>query len=233
METWINGILHSEHSGMSVLVAVFLLGMLSVFSCACNFATIGLVAGYSGSLGARSKTKTLVFSSIFFLIGTVTSMAIIGGIIGYAGELITASFGNYWKIAAGLVSIVFGLYSIDLFPINIPGISIKQKNDSGSILSAIVFGFLVGGLSCALSMCCNPIFPVVLAASFLKGSMLWGMLMLITFALGFGLPLAAAIIGIGVGVGKISKAIEKFGKIIKYIGGISLIILGFYFLLSL
>jgi cytochrome c-type biogenesis protein len=233
METWIQQTLNIEHSGISVLLAVFLMGIISVLSCACNLAVIGMVAGYTGTVGATSKTKQVLWTSIFFLLGTVISMAIIGGIIGYAGQIINASFGRYWKIAAGLVSIVFGLYSIDLFPFKLPGITINRKSNNGSVISGIIFGLLVGGLSSALSMCCNPIFPIVLAASFLKGSMLWGIFMLVTFAVGFALPLAAAMIGVGLGIGKISAIMAKFGKVITYIGGISLIILGFYFLLTL
>ncbi|MEI8204078.1 MAG: cytochrome c biogenesis protein CcdA [Bacteroidota bacterium] len=233
MESWINATLNSGNSGITVLIAVFLMGMISVLSCTCNFAVIGLVAGYTGTVGATSKSRQVIFSSIFFLIGTVVSLAIIGGLIGYAGHLINASLGSYWKIAAGIISIVFGLYTIDFFPFKIPGISLKNKKNSGGIFSAILFGLLVGGLSSALSMCCNPIFPIVLAASFIKGSMIWGMLMLITFAFGFGLPLAAAMIGLGLGIGKVSSVMNKFGTVIKYVGGISLILIGFYFLFTI
>ncbi len=232
MEAWINEALNSGHSGLTVLIAVFLMGVISVLSCSCNFAVIGLVAGYTGTVGATSKSRQVIFSSLFFLIGTVVSLAIIGGIIGYAGHLINASLGRYWKVAAGLISIIFGLYTIGLFPFKIPGISLSRKENKGGIISAIIFGLLVGGLSSALSMCCNPIFPIVLAASFIKGSMLWGMLMLITFALGFGLPLAAAMIGLGLGIGKVSTLMNKFGNVIKYAGGITLLIIGFYFLFT-
>jgi len=84
-----------------------------------------------------------------------------------------------------------------------------------------------------LNSCCNPIFPVILAASFIKGGAVWGLMMLTSFALGYGLPLAAAIVGFGIGLGKISKTLSLFGTIVKYAGGSILIILGFYFLLSL
>jgi len=59
------------------------------------------------------------------------------------------------------------------------------------------------------------------------------MLMLVAFALGYGLPLAAAMVGIGLGFGKISKTTSVIGKVIKYAGGIALIILGFYFLVTI
>jgi len=56
--------------------------------------------------------------------------------------------------------------------------------------------------------------------------------MLLTFSLGYGLPLAAAMVGVGMGFGKISKAVNRFGTIMKYAGGIALIAIGFYLLIT-
>jgi cytochrome c-type biogenesis protein len=233
MIEWTNHILNSDQAGISVLIAVFVMGMISVVSCGCNFAVIGIVAGYTGAIGSTGRTKAVIWSGIFFLLGTMVSMAIVGAIIGFASQLISVSFGNYWKIAAGLISILFGLYTIDLLPFKIPGISFNPKSNSSGILAAIIFGFAVGGLSTAGSLCCNPFFPIVMAATFVKGSMLWGILMLIFFSFGFGLPLAAAMVGIGLGFGKISKTMSRIGTIIKYAGGIALIAIGFYFLITI
>jgi len=230
---WINQVLASDQAGITVLMAVFLMGIVSVVSCGCNFATIGIIASYSGTLGATGKTKVVIWSGIFLLLGTIVSMVAIGALIGFAGEQLSNSFGNYWKIIAGLVSIFFGLYALDLMPFKIPGISFNAKNPKGNILSAIIFGFTIGGLSSACSLCCNPLFPIVLAASFVKGSMFWGILMLFSFSLGYGLPLAAAMVGAGLGLGKISKIINKFGKVLKYAGGIAMLVLGFYFLITI
>jgi len=50
--------------------------------------------------------------------------------------------------------------------------------------------------------------------------------------LGFGSTLAAAMLGVGLGIGKLSKLLTKSAVVIKYAGGITLIILGFYFILT-
>ena len=233
MEEWIHQILISDQAGITVLIAVFLMGIIGVVTCGCNFAIIGIVAGYTGTIGSTGKTKAVIWSGIFFLIGTILSMAIIGGIIGYASELISDSFGSSWKIIAGLISIFFGLYALNLLPFKMPGFTINPSTQKGGIWSSVIFGLTVGGLATAFNSCCNPVFPIVLAASFVKGSMIWGILMLIAFALGYGLPLAAAMVGIGLGFGKISKKVSLFGTIIKYAGGAALIIIGFYFLLTI
>ncbi|MCX6243421.1 MAG: sulfite exporter TauE/SafE family protein [Bacteroidetes bacterium] len=232
METWIHQALGNEHASMMVLMAVFVMGILSVFTCACNFAIIGVVAGYSGASHASDKTRLVIWKGIAFLIGTIISMSLIGAMFGFAGKWISDSLGNYWKIAAGLIAILFGLYSMDLVPVRLPGITVKSGKSQKNTFTAILFGLAVGGLAAASNSCCNPFFPVILAASFVKGSAAWGFMMLVFFALGFGLPLAAMIFGISLGLGKISTTLSKVVSIAKYIGGIALVAFGFYLLLT-
>ena len=233
MNEWISQVLTSDHATISVLAAVFLMGIISVVTCGCNFAVIGVVAGYTGASSSAGKARTIYIRGIAFLAGTVISMAVIGSLFGYAGKVISDSLGNYWKIAAGLIAIIFGLYSMGLVPVKLPSLSVKPRPFQQNIVTAILFGVAIGGLSTALNSCCNPLFPVILAASFVKGSPAWGLTMLSTFALGYGLPLTAMIIGFSLGLGKISKTLSVIGLIAKYGGGAALVALGFYFLLSL
>lgn len=233
MEQWINHILSSDQAGITVMIAVFLLGLISVFACGCNFSIIGMVAGYSGTVGSTGRVKSVVWNGIFFLLGMIVSMSIIGGIIGFASELISESFGNYWKIAAGLISIFFGLFSMDLLPFKLPGISINPVKKKDGIFASILFGLTIGGLTLACSSCCNPVFPIIMAVSFVKGSVVWGVLLLFAYALGYGITFAAIIIGIGLGFGKTSKSFSKFGKVLKYVGGILMIAIGFYLLITM
>lgn len=232
MEAWIQQVLSSDQAGFTVLSAIFLLGLISVFTCGCNFSIIALVAGYSGTSGTSGKSKTVIWNGIFFLIGMIVSMSIIGAIIGFTSELISNSFGNYWKIAAGLISIFFGLLTMDLLPFKMPGISIIPKNPKEGILPSIIFGLTIGGLTFACSSCCNPVFPIILAVSFVKGSVIWGILLLTTYAVGYGLMFTLILVGIGLGIGKASKTFNKLAVIIKYVGGILMIAIGFYLLIT-
>jgi len=233
MHEWINSVLSSNQGTVVVILAVFLLGVISVFSCTCNFAVLGTVAGYTGALGATGKTRTIIASILFFLLGYVVAMSAIGCLIGYAGEFLSASMGNYWKIGAGIIAILFGIYTLELHPFKIPGLSLNFQNKKSGIAGAILFGFIFGGASSLGGLCCNPVFPIVAAASFVKGNVLWGFSMLFSYACGHGIILAAAMLGVGLGLGKISKWLSKFAAIVKYAGGITLLTLGFYFLLTI
>jgi len=233
MNEWINSVITSDQAGIIAFAAVFLLGVISVFTCACNFAVLGVVGGYTGTVGATGKTKKVVVSSVFFLLGTVIALSAVGCLIGFAGEFVNATMGNYWKIAAGIIAILFGVYTLDILPFKIKGISTNFQSKKSGIAGAIVFGFVMGGATSLGSLCCNPIFPVVLGASFLKGSTLWGFALLFFYALGYGVTLSAAMIGVGLGLGKISKILSKSAVVIKYVGGITLIVLGFYLLITI
>jgi len=233
MNEWINSVISSDHAGIIVFAAVFLLGVISIFTCACNFAVLGVVGGYTGTLSATGKTKKVVVSSLFFLLGTVIALSAVGCLIGFASEFVNATMGNYWKIAAGIIAILFGVYTLDILPFKIKGISTNFQSKKSGITGAIIFGFVMGGTASLGSLCCSPIFPLVLGASFLKGSTLWGFALLFFYALGYGVTLSAAMLGVGLGLGKISNILSKSAVVIKYVGGITLIVLGFYLLLTI
>ena len=232
MEEWINSALISDQIGIVVIIAAFLLGTISVFSCACNFAILGSVAGYTGTLGSIGKTKTIITSSIFFLLGIVVSMSIIGYLVGYAGGFFIEMLGDYWKIAAGIILILLGVYILDILPFKIPAISFNFQNKRAGIFVAILFGITIGGFTALSNICCNPIYQVVMATIFVKGNTLWGLFILLFYSLGYGSVLAATMLGAGLGIGKISNLLSRFSVIIKYLGGITLIIFGFYFLIT-
>lgn len=233
MEEWIQHILSSDQAGYTVLSAVFLFGLISVFTCGCNFSIIAIVAGYSGTIGSSGKSKAVILNGLLFFTGMVISMAVIGAIIGYASELISTSFGNYWKIAVGLISIIFGLFTMELLPFKMPSITISPTNGKTGVFSSVIFGLTIGGLTLASNSCCNPVFPIVIAVSFVKGSVIWGILLMSAYAIGYGLTFTAILIGIGLGFGKTSRTFTKLGNVLKYTGGIIMIVVGFYLLITL
>jgi cytochrome c biogenesis protein CcdA len=233
METWIRSLMESGQPGILTLLAVFFLGMTGVVTCPCNYALFAVVAGYSGSLPGEQRNKKALPGGIAFLAGAVISMAIMGALLGYAGRWMSTASGSWWKIATGSICIVFGLLSMDFLPFRIPAIKVGKGEPKPGILPAILFGLTVGGVSTAFNSCCNPLFPVILAASFISGSTLWGLLMLSIFALGFALPLALGFTGIRWGLGKLAGPVGRFSKVIPYVGGGILVIMGFYFLLTI
>lgn len=230
MQDWINNVLNSGQLSVAVFLASFLFGLIGSVTSCCNFAIIGAVVGYSSSANSGKNGKSVIAGSLFFLLGMVISFAVIGALTGLVSKVIGAVIGNYWKIIAGLIFIFFGLSSLKIIPIKLPSIKLKFDRENKNIFSALLFGLAIGGISTSCNTFCNPVFPVILGAAFLKGSIISGILMLVVFGIGYGLPFAAAMLGIGLGVSRISAS--SVGKYISYISGILLIIVGFYFLLT-
>jgi len=75
---------------------------------------------------------------------------------------------------------------------------------------------------------CNPGIFIVIGASILMGKILWGMLLMAAFGVGFSLPLGAILIGVS--LGKSAIKIQKAETAIRIVAGILLVCAGFYLL---
>jgi len=217
------------------LLFAFLLGAVSaVVSTCCTLPALGLVAGYSGTKVESSKDTTrkdLVKSALFFMLGTVISLMIIGAVSGLVGQVAQTTLGKYWKIFAGIVAVILGLATLKLLPFNISFGKFNLSKFESSKFGAVITGIILGGIVAISSLPCNPGIFIVMGAAILQGAVLWAMLLLGSYAIGFSLPLGALILGVSIGgLTLASKGLDKF---FRWIAGAILVIIGFYFLLSL
>jgi cytochrome c biogenesis protein CcdA len=91
-------------------------------------------------------------------------------------------------------------------------------------------GLVLGGIIAACSLPCNPGIFIVVGAAILQGKVIWSILLLAMFAVGFSIPLGAILMGVS--LSKVSFAAKGIDKIIRYIAGLILVIAGFYFLIN-
>lgn len=212
------------------LVFAMLLGIVSAAaSTCCTLPALGLVAGYSGTQHQGNRREILK-SAILFMLGTIVSLVIIGAISGFVGQVAQNSLGKYWKIFAGAIAVILGLASLKLLPFDLSfGKISTQKRELGPI-GQILTGFALGGIVAVSSLPCNPGIFIVMGAAILQGAVLWAMLLLGMYAIGFAFPLGLLILGISLGNFTLaSKGLDKF---IRWISGGILILIGFYFLLT-
>ena len=232
MQEWINQTLESPAFSLTVLLAAFLLGLLSsIASACCSLPIFGALVGYSAS---REKTdrKATLLSALFFIFGTIAALIVLGSVAGLITKAAQSSLGRYWKLFTGIVIIFFGLASLRLLPFRIPGRKAPESSERPrGLIGAAVFGFAVGGGVSVFSLCCNPGIFLILGVVVIKGWSLWSAIMLITYAIGFGLPLAAIILGVS--LGKMAVRAKKIETVIRIAAGALLIAVGFYFLATL
>ena len=213
------------------LLFAFLLGLVSAATSACcTLPAMSILIGYSGARHEKNR-RAAVTSVIFFTVGTILSLMIIGGLAGFVGQTAQSSLGRYWKVFAGLIAILFGLASLKLLPFSLPSFNQGGATTRLAKLGTATTGLLMGGGVAASSLPCNPGIFIVLGAAVLQGQVVWASLLLTLFALGFSLPLAAVLLGVS--LGKTAFLSQKADAALRWISGTVLLAAGFYLLLTL
>lgn len=227
---WVTDALQGASMGPAALPLAFLLGLVSaVASACCTLPAMGMLVAYSGTQQNVNRRTSLV-TAVWFLIGTTLALIILGFVAGLVGQAAQAFLGRYWKLFAGVVAVLFGLATLKMLPFKLPGPAPKADGStpSGGKMGAALGGLFLGGGVAACSLPCNPGIFIVMGASILMGRMLWGMVLMALFAVGFSLPLAA--IMFGVSFGKASLKAQKAEVVIRVVAGILLVCAGFYLL---
>ena len=231
MWEWIRQVFDAPEFGIAVLPAALLLGSLTAVGSGCNVAILSGIAGYSASReGLRGRDALL--ACVCFMLGTILSLAALGALIGYLGEVGGKSLGRYGKMFAGFVMILFGFGALKLLPYRLPAFDPLKGRLPRGLSGAAVFGLAVGGGSTACTMlCCGPLLPVVLGLAALRGQSGWGALILTMFAVGYTVPMTA--IMLGVSLGRLSGIAKKATGPIRVVAGIVLIGAGFWLLATM
>lgn len=212
------------------LLFALILGVVSAATSACcTLPAMGILVGYSGAREDKNR-HAAVMSVIFFTVGTVLSLMIIGGIAGFVGQTAQTSLGSYWKIFAGIIAILFGLATLKLLPFKLPASSSTQSTNRFAKLGPAAAGLLMGGGVAASSLPCNPGIFIVLGAAVLQGQVVWATLLLALFAVGFSLPLGAVLLGVS--LGKTALLSKNADTAIRWVSGGILLIAGFYLLVT-
>jgi cytochrome c-type biogenesis protein len=216
----------------AALPLAFLLGLVSaVASACCTLPLLGAIVGYSGTQ-KRSGHKSNLLAALFFMLGTVAALVVLGSVAGFIGQIAQSVLGKYWKIFAGLIAIFVGLGTLKLLPFKLPqSKSSENRSKPQGLIGPAVVGFIMGGGVSVASLACNPGIYIVLGVAVLQGYTLWAMAILAAYAVGFSLPLAALMLGVSFGSSAIKA--RKAEVAIRIIGGVLLIAAGFYFLSTL
>ncbi len=207
----------------------FLLGLASAMASACcTLPVFGAIVGYSGTTEASDKRSNLLIA-LFFMMGTILAVIILGIVAGMIGQVAQSTLGKYWKIFAGLASIIFGLITLKLLPFNF---SIKGNGSATGkkrgMLGVAIAGLVMGGAVSVCSLGCNPGIFIIIGVAVLQGYTFWMLGVLIAYSIGFSLPLAALVLGVSFGRAALGAKKTELG--IRIAAGILLICAGFYFL---
>jgi cytochrome c biogenesis protein CcdA len=189
----------------------------------CSLSTIPLVIGVVGGTG-QQDTKKAFRLSLTFAIGTALTFTTLGTMASLAGELIGTS-AKWWYIALGILMVMMALQTWEIFNF-IPSTYLISKNTKRGYLGAFIAGVLGGIFS---SPCSTPVLIALLAIVAGKGSILWGIILLLLYSIGHAI--LAVVAGTSIGFVKKLSGSKKYGRfslILKIVMGFAILLIAFY-----
>ena len=210
-----------ETAWLAPILALFA-GVLTSFT-PCSLSSIPLVIGYVGGTGQKD-TKKAFRLSIVFALGSAVTFTVLGVIASSAGRLMGAS-ASWWYLLLGALMVLMALQTWGFFEI-IPSSYLLAKNTKRGYAGAFIAGILGGVFS---SPCSTPVLIALLAIVAGKGSIIWGILLLLLYSIGHGI--FAIVAGTSIGLVQKLSASEKYGKasaLIKIVMGAVILLIGFY-----
>lgn len=176
------------------IVTAFFAGILSFLSpCVLPLVPgyISIISGFSldqlkGSAASASLKRSVISSSIMFVIGFSISFIVVGATATAVGQFVLTRMPIFHKIA-GIIMIVFGLHVLGVFRITA---LYQDKRMHGVQTSSGLLGALVLGLVFALgwSPCLGPILSLILGLASEQDTVAKGMFLLLVYSLGLGVP---------------------------------------------
>jgi len=200
--------------------AAFITGFLFSFNPA-SFITIPVVLAYVTR--ARSLFDAIKFGGAF-IIGMISTHISLGAVAAFTGEITNHLLGRHWYLLLGPLLILFGIIWAGWIKFTIPWFSIK-----GQRVATMWSAFLLG-IPFTVGVCpvCSPGLLIALSASAAVGSIPYGILLLLMFGVGRTLPVLIGAFSIGY-LGSL-KSFSRWQHYLEKLGGISLIVIGFYLL---
>ncbi|MEO0108090.1 MAG: cytochrome c biogenesis CcdA family protein [candidate division WOR-3 bacterium] len=205
--------------------AVFVGGLVTALN-PCVLASIPLAIGFVGGYAQdRSKGYALLLA-LFLFLGIAATFTVLGMIAGLAGTMFgTTSKFFPWLIVVVCLAMGLQILFFPKFEIPIPrGITPR----AGGIVGAFLFGALTGVIA---TPCAMPILAVVLSYVASRGNVVYGGILLFTYALGHSVLVLLAGSSMGLAEAMVSsKGLQKVSAILKKASGVLILLVAVYFL---
>ena len=159
-----------------------------------------------------------------FVIGMLLVHVILGAVAALGGIWVQYLVGRYWGLVLGPVLIVLGLAWGGWIRLPLPQIAIRARR------ATTLWGALALGAAFAVAVCpfCTPALVVLLGISASSGSILFGTLLLLAFAVGRAVPILLG--SWAIGALESLKALARYQRSFELIGAIILVLMGLYML---
>jgi len=164
-------------------VLTFIEGIASFIS-PCVLPMIPIYISY---FATKDKSiKSTVINSISFVLGFTVVFILLGVFVSTLGKVLSA-YSKYINIIVGILIIVLGINYLGIIKINFLNKSkgIKNKKKDLSFISSFLFGMI---FSISWTPCVGAFLSTALLMASTTGSILQGIVLLLTYSLGLGIP---------------------------------------------
>jgi cytochrome c-type biogenesis protein len=172
---------------------------------------------------ARETRRAVLFGTKFVL-GMIVTHIVLGLAAGLGGAWMQRVIGRHWGLALGPLLVVMGLAWPGWIKLPVPQIPLRARR------AASTWGALALGASFSVAVCpaCTPALIVLLGIAAGVGSPVFGVLLLLAFALGRTVPVILGATAIG--WLENLQGLRRSQKAFEIAGGVVLILTGFYML---
>lgn len=210
-------------------VPVVFLGGLATALNPCVLASIPLAVGFVGGYAkGRSRGHALLLA-LFLFLGIAAAFTALGMVASLAGTLFGTT-SEFWPILIIIVCVVMGsqILFFPTFELPLPrGITPK----AGGIVGAFLLGALTGVIA---TPCAMPVLAVILSYVASKGNVLYGGLLLFTYALGHSVLVLVAGSSMGIAEAMVnSKGLKRASTVLRKASGVLLLLVAAYFVYEL
>jgi len=210
-------------------VPVVFIGGLATALNPCVLASIPLAIGFVGGYATGRSRSYALLLALFLFLGIAAAFTVLGIIASIAGTLFGTT-SKFWPILIVIVCLVMGCQILFF-----PGFEIPMPRGftpkAGGVLGAFLLGALTGVIA---TPCAMPVLAVVLTYVASKGNILYGGLLLFTYALGHSVLVLVAGSSMGVAEAMLnSKGLRRASAILKKASGVLLLLVAAWFVYDL
>lgn len=169
-------------------VVAFIAGIITSFT-PCVYPVIPITVGVIGGMAKGSRSKAFIYS-LFYVLGIAVTYAGLGAFAALTGRVFGQLAGTPWPyIIVGNICIFLSLVTFEVIPFRLPGFIARlgSRTHSGTgIITIFLLGLISGVL---VGPCTMAPLGVILSFVATKQNVLYGVLLLFTFAIGMGILL--------------------------------------------
>lgn len=186
-----------------------------------SFASVPVILAYVTK--AHEEKRAIIMGGAFVL-GMLVTHVVLGVAAALGGEWVKNIMGRHWGLLLGPLLIIMGLMWSGLLNIRLPWFGVRAKKVTG------IWGAFLLGIPFSVAVCpfCTPALLVTLTASAAIGSVSFGFVLLLAFALGRSIPI---ILGAwSMGWLESLQILSRYQKILEVFAGLILMLTGLYLL---